>query len=112
MLTIRNVSLLNGDDFQLISNGFIEIEGGTIRVIGQGEPTTSDRALGLVSPIGSLKAGKQADVVFLNLNSPSLRFSKDLIASIVHRTSPEDVEGVMVGGDIVHGSIPTIANPQ
>jgi cytosine/adenosine deaminase-related metal-dependent hydrolase len=70
------------------------------------------RALGLESKIGSLKEGKRADIAFLNLNSPNLRFSNDLIASIVHRARSEDVECVMVDGEIVHGSIRSIANPQ
>ena len=70
------------------------------------------RALGLDSKIGSLKEGKRADIAFLNLNSPNLQFSKNLIASIVHRARPEDVECVTVDGEIVHGSIPCIANPE
>ena len=70
------------------------------------------RALGLGSKVGSLEMGKCADIVFLNLNSSNLRFSQDLLGSIVHRARPEDVECVMVNGEVVHGSIthaPTLA---
>jgi len=46
------------------------------------------------------------------LNSSNLRFSQDLLGSIVHRARAEDVESVMVNGEVVHGSIthaPTLA---
>jgi cytosine/adenosine deaminase-related metal-dependent hydrolase len=66
------------------------------------------RALGLGSRIGSIEEGKRADIAFLDLNSANLRYSEDLIASIVHRAGSEDVRCVMVDGEIVHGSIPTI----
>jgi cytosine/adenosine deaminase-related metal-dependent hydrolase len=63
-------------------------------------------ALGLGSELGCIEAGKRADLVFLNLNSDNLCFSKDLITSVVHRARPDDVKAVLVDGEIVHGSIP------
>jgi cytosine/adenosine deaminase-related metal-dependent hydrolase len=63
-------------------------------------------ALGLGSKIGSIEEGKRADIAFLDLNSANLRFSKDLIASVVHRARPEDVKCAMVDGEIAHGLIP------
>jgi cytosine/adenosine deaminase-related metal-dependent hydrolase len=63
-------------------------------------------ALGLSSQLGCIEEGKRADIVFLNLNSNNLCFSKDLITSVVHRARPDDVKAVLVDGEIVHGSIP------
>jgi cytosine/adenosine deaminase-related metal-dependent hydrolase len=66
------------------------------------------RALRLGSRLGSLDEGKCADIVFLDLNTVNLCFSKDLMASVVHRAGPEDVRCVIVDGAVVHGSIPSI----
>jgi cytosine/adenosine deaminase-related metal-dependent hydrolase len=63
------------------------------------------RVLGLESEIGSIEEGKRADIAFLALNSVNLRFSRDLVASVVHRARREDVECVFVNGEVVHGSI-------
>ncbi len=63
--------------------------------------------LGLGSEIGSIEKEKRADIAFLDLNTANLCFSKDLIASIVHRARPEDIKCVMVDGEVVHGSIPS-----
>ena len=64
------------------------------------------KALGLDSTLGSIEEGKNADIVLLNTNTPNLCFSRDLIGSIVHRANRNDVQCVMVGGEIVHGKIP------
>jgi cytosine/adenosine deaminase-related metal-dependent hydrolase len=61
--------------------------------------------LGLGSTTGSLQEGKRADITFLNLNSPNLNLSKDLITSVVHRARSDNVECVIVDGQIVHGSL-------
>lgn len=66
------------------------------------------RALRLGSMIGSIEEGKRADIVFLDLDTTNLRFSRNLIASIVHRARLEDVKCVMVDGEVVHGSIPSL----
>jgi len=62
-------------------------------------------ALGLGSTTGSLQEGKKADITFLNLNAPNLNLSKDLITSVVHRARSDNVECVIVEGQIVHGSL-------
>ena len=54
---------------------------------------------------GSLEIGKKADIVFLNLDHPNLKFSHDLVASVVHRAQRDDIECVMVEGEILHGSL-------
>lgn len=60
------------------------------------------KAIGLTES-GSLDAGKKADIVFLNLNHPNLAFSRDPIASIVHRAQRDDIVCVMIEGEIRHG---------
>ncbi len=64
------------------------------------------KVLGLGSQLGSIEEGKRADMAFLDLNSANLCFSRDLIASVVHRARPEDVRCVLVDGEVAHGSIP------
>jgi cytosine/adenosine deaminase-related metal-dependent hydrolase len=64
------------------------------------------RALGLGSELGSISRGKKADIVFLDSRSERLQFSRDVIASIVHRAGPADVRCVMVDGEVAYGSIP------
>jgi cytosine/adenosine deaminase-related metal-dependent hydrolase len=49
--------------------------------------------------------GKQADIVFLDMNAANLSFSRDIVSSIVHRARPDNIECVMIQGEIVHGSI-------
>ncbi|MGD0423506.1 MAG: amidohydrolase family protein [Candidatus Bathyarchaeia archaeon] len=61
--------------------------------------------LGLSSSLGTLDAGKKADVIFLDLSAPNLSFSRDLVTSIVHRARPDNIMCVMIDGEIVHGSL-------
>jgi cytosine/adenosine deaminase-related metal-dependent hydrolase len=62
------------------------------------------KALGL-KKMGSLEIGMKADIVFLNLNHANLRFSHDLVASVVHRARRDNIACVMAGGEILHGSL-------
>jgi cytosine/adenosine deaminase-related metal-dependent hydrolase len=66
------------------------------------------QTLGLASMVGSIEEGKKADIAFLNMNTSNLCFSKDLIGSIVHRANRDDVQCVMVDGEVVHGNIPRL----
>jgi len=62
-------------------------------------------SLGLGSSLGTLAVGKKADIIFLDLSAPNLRFSRDLVASVVHRARPDNIMCVMINGEIVHGSL-------
>ena len=66
---------------------------------------TAADILGLGSTIGTLAVGKKADIVFLDLTTPNLNFSRDHVSSVVHRARPDNVACVMIDGEIVHGSI-------
>lgn len=55
-------------------------------------------ALGKDKEIGTLEAGKLADIVVLDLNRPNTCPSEDITAAIVHGASPQNVRQVFVDG--------------
>ena len=55
-------------------------------------------ALGRGADLGSLEAGKKADLIVVDLNRPNLRPIINLVSSIVHYGTPGNVEAVMVDG--------------
>ena len=59
------------------------------------------RALGLESEMGSLEAGKKADVILLDLRKPHLTPVYDLPTAIVHGASASDVDTVIIDGQVV-----------
>lgn len=59
------------------------------------------RALGLADEIGSIEAGKRADLILLNLNQPHAVPQPDLISTIVYAAQPGDVETVLIDGRVV-----------
>lgn len=59
-------------------------------------------ALGLQNEIGSLEAGKRADVTVVNLNSlHSTPNAKDLVSALVYSGQTSDVQSVVIDGKIV-----------
>ncbi len=60
------------------------------------------RALGLENEIGSLEAGKRADVAIINLRAlHSTPRPADIVSSIVYSAEASDVETVIIDGQIV-----------
>lgn len=59
------------------------------------------RALGREKQTGSLQAGKQADLIVLNLNKLVATPTHDLISTIVYQATSETVDTVMVNGKIL-----------
>lgn len=60
------------------------------------------RALGLESELGSIEAGKCADLVVLDLSAPHAQpEDADLVSRIVYSAQPADVRHVIVDGRIV-----------
>ncbi|MCR4777268.1 MAG: amidohydrolase [Lachnospiraceae bacterium] len=59
------------------------------------------KALGLSDKIGSLEAGKKADIAILDLNSPSLIPDNNLIAALSYSVSGGEVTDVMVNGEFI-----------
>ncbi|MDA8089745.1 MAG: amidohydrolase family protein [Nitrospiraceae bacterium] len=58
-------------------------------------------ALGLGEKIGSIKKGKAADLIMLDLDKPHLTPIYNIFSHIVYAARPSDVEAVMVNGRLV-----------
>ncbi|MBD5501772.1 MAG: amidohydrolase [Lachnospiraceae bacterium] len=58
------------------------------------------KALGLEEEIGSIEAGKKADLAILNLNTPSLTPRNNLIAGLSYSANGSEVETVIIDGKI------------
>lgn len=58
------------------------------------------RALGLEKEIGSIEAGKKADLAILNLNTPSLTPRNNLIAGLSYSANGSEVETVIIDGKL------------
>ena len=59
------------------------------------------KALGLEEQVGSLEAGKKADIVIINLLKPHLRPLHNVCASLVYSAHASDVETVIVDGEVL-----------
>ncbi len=68
------------------------------------------RALGLEEEIGSLEAGKRADITVLDLRRLHLTPRPDIISTVVYAAEAADVRTVLVGGQVLlrEGSLTTI----
>ena len=68
------------------------------------------RAIGMESEIGSLEAGKCADLVVLDLERAEMTPTLGTISNIVYAASPQTVDSVMIDGKWVlqHGEFTTI----
>ena len=58
-------------------------------------------ALGLDAGIGSVEAGKQADLILVDASSPRLAPSPDPFSAVVYAARCSDVRMTMVGGEMV-----------
>lgn len=58
------------------------------------------RALGLEKEIGSIEAGKKADLAILNLNTPSLTPRNNLIAGLSYSANGSEVKTVIIDGKL------------
>jgi 5-methylthioadenosine/S-adenosylhomocysteine deaminase len=59
------------------------------------------RALGLESEIGSIEAGKRADMIVISRDRPHLATAPDAITAIVYAARPSDVRTTIVDGEIL-----------
>ena len=50
---------------------------------------------------GVLGEGMNADLMFIDKNSSNLKYSKNILASLVHRCEPENVRKVMLDGNLI-----------
>ncbi len=61
----------------------------------------SAKALGCEGKLGILKEGAAADIVFIDLNSPSLFPNNNVISSLCYSATGSEVASVMVGGEFL-----------
>jgi len=59
------------------------------------------RALHMEKEIGSLEAGKKADLVLISLDKPNAVPMYDIYAQIAYALKGSDVETVVIGGRVV-----------
>ena len=59
------------------------------------------RALGLEAEIGSLEAGKRADVALVNLNRLHTSPAAEIVSSLVYAAEASDVQSVIIDGRVV-----------
>jgi len=72
------------------------------------------RALGLENEIGSIEAGKRADLVLLDLSSLHTTPHPDLVSTIVYAAEAENVQTVIIDGQVVmrDGRLLTMNEPE
>lgn len=60
------------------------------------------RAIGLEDTIGSLRPGKQADIVIFDASSPAMVPAADEnpLVAVVRHASPAEIETVIIGGEV------------
>jgi len=63
--------------------------------------TVGARALGLGDVVGSIEAGKRADLILIDLRRPHLLPMFDVYAQLVYAVGRDDVSSVMIDGDWV-----------
>jgi 5-methylthioadenosine/S-adenosylhomocysteine deaminase len=59
------------------------------------------RALGLADEVGSLEAGKRADVTIVDLSRLHLTPCPDVVSALVYAATPSDVRTVVIDGRVV-----------
>ena len=59
------------------------------------------KSVGMEDELGSIEAGKYADLTFVDLNRAHLVPAISPVSNLVHYGETADVESVMVGGDFV-----------
>src|SRR6185503_4672851 len=59
------------------------------------------RAMGLDSEIGSLEAGKRADVAIVRMGGLHATPAAEVISALVYSAQPSDVDTVMIDGELV-----------
>jgi cytosine/adenosine deaminase-related metal-dependent hydrolase len=72
------------------------------------------RVLNVGDEIGSLEAGKRADLIVLDLDTPKFAPVNNVFAHVVNQTNPSDVETVFVDGNVVMlgGDVKTLQPPE
>jgi len=70
------------------------------------------KAVHLEKEIGSLEAGKKADVILINLNEPNAVPMYDVYSQLAYALKANDVDTVVIGGRIVMGDRKLLPLPE
>jgi len=62
---------------------------------------TAAECAGLEKQVGSIEVGKKADIIVVDMKKPHLVPTNDLIATLVHYATGNDVKTVIVDGRVV-----------
>lgn len=62
--------------------------------------TEAAKVLGMENDLGSLEKGKKADILIIDMNRPNLVPMRDVIASLVYNMQGDEVEKVIIDGEI------------
>ncbi|HEV2781220.1 MAG TPA: amidohydrolase family protein [Actinophytocola sp.] len=105
-LGVDVVTTVAGDMFSVMRAALLTSqlgEGERWRAAGMLRLATLDgaRALGLGDRIGSLRPGKQADIVLVRADAPNLLAAHDPIGAVVTAAHPGNVDTVLVAGRVV-----------
>ncbi len=96
--------MLNGPDMfremEWTSKAFLHDDAYTLRMA----TLNGAELLGCGRTRGSLLAGKEADILVLNQDSDNLRYSRNVLGSIVRRARPDDISYTIIGGRIWQNS--------
>jgi 5-methylthioadenosine/S-adenosylhomocysteine deaminase len=91
-LAFQYVEQVDPTSIHLIPSSYSTLEMATIKAA---------RALGLENEVGSLEIGKKADIIIIDLRKPHLTPRLDIITNLVHYAKGNDVETVIINGNIV-----------
>ncbi|MDL2252590.1 amidohydrolase [Ruminococcaceae bacterium OttesenSCG-928-I18] len=72
------------------------------------------KALGLADKIGSLEAGKRADLLLIDLDRPQFQPQNDLVTGLIYAANGSEVDTVLVDGRVLmeKGELKTIDEEQ
>ncbi len=59
------------------------------------------KGLGMENEIGSIEAGKKADIILIDLNKPHFYPIQNVVSSMVYTAQASDVETVIINGKVI-----------
>lgn len=73
----------------------------TVETIARGLTLWGAEAMGIESRVGSLKVGKQADIILVRTDAPNTAPLNDPYSTLVTQAHPGNIDTVLIGGRVV-----------